>query len=199
VLAVALTPDADLLATVAEPADAAARDAAANGAEPAAGRVQIWRTADGVLQAELRVSARPLRSVAFTGDGSAVLTAGLDGTARLVGLDGSVRREYSIPTVKIERAILSPDARFVLGFGDAVPHLFDAATGRELLRLTGHVRSVDAAAFHPDGSAVVTASRDQTARIWPTDPVAVARRMALRPLSTAERIRFGLEPEQPPR
>ncbi|MEV3925865.1 WD40 repeat domain-containing protein, partial [Actinomadura coerulea] len=42
------------------------------------------------------------------------------------------------------------------------------ATGRELLQLTGHIRSVNAVAFSPDGSRALTGSNDSTARIWDT-------------------------------
>jgi WD40 repeat protein len=40
------------------------------------------------------------------------------------------------------------------------------APGAEELRLTGHGDSVTSAAFSPDGSRIVTASRDLTARVW---------------------------------
>jgi WD40 repeat protein len=38
--------------------------------------------------------------------------------------------------------------------------------GNEILRLVGHGRAVNSAFFSPDGSRVVTASHDKTARIW---------------------------------
>jgi len=37
--------------------------------------------------------------------------------------------------------------------------------------LTGHTGEVTDAAFSPDGSRVVTASIDRTARVWPLDPI----------------------------
>ena len=39
-------------------------------------------------------------------------------------------------------------------------------TGAELLSLKGHTNGVRGAAFSPDGSHVVTASQDNTARVW---------------------------------
>jgi len=44
-----------------------------------------------------------------------------------------------------------------------------AAPGLELYRLTGHKGSVKNAIFSPDGTRIVTASRDKTARIWDTE------------------------------
>jgi hypothetical protein len=44
--------------------------------------------------------------------------------------------------------------------------VWDAATGRELLALKGHLAWVMSAAFSPDGRRIVTASADGTARVW---------------------------------
>lgn len=46
--------------------------------------------------------------------------------------------------------------------------IWDAATGKELHRLKGHKRNVNAVNFSADGTLLVTASDDTTARIWET-------------------------------
>src|SRR5262249_2591524 len=43
---------------------------------------------------------------------------------------------------------------------------FDAASAKEIGVLRGHESLVHSAAFSPDGSRIVTASYDGTARIW---------------------------------
>ena len=65
-------------------------------------------------------------------------------------------------------------------------------TGPEVSRFNGHRGTVEWGAFNPDGTWAVTTSRDGTARIWPTDPVAVAKRLPLRLLTAAEKVSHGL-------
>jgi hypothetical protein len=49
--------------------------------------------------------------------------------------------------------------------------LWDAKTGAALATLSGHAASVNSALFSPDGARVVTASDDNTARLWQLDPL----------------------------
>ncbi len=64
-------------------------------------------------------------------------------------------------------ACFSPDNRRVLtAYGDKLPTVWDAETGKELLVFKGHTAPVGSANISPDGKRVVTASLDGTARIW---------------------------------
>jgi WD40 repeat protein len=44
--------------------------------------------------------------------------------------------------------------------------VWDAGDGEELLVMRGHERSVEAAAFSPDGAQIVTGAWDSTIRLW---------------------------------
>jgi len=67
----------------------------------------------------------------------------------------------------------SPNGRFILtGSYDKTACLWDAASGRELRRFSGHAEPVNAVAFSPDGRLILTGSgtvensKDNSARLW---------------------------------
>ncbi|MDW8218283.1 MAG: AAA-like domain-containing protein [Acidobacteriota bacterium] len=61
----------------------------------------------------------------------------------------------------------APDGtRVVTGSLDNTAVIWDAASGRALVKLEGHKGAVSSAAFAPDGTRVATGSEDKTALIW---------------------------------
>jgi eukaryotic-like serine/threonine-protein kinase len=75
-----------------------------------------------------------------------------------------VRRVASgLGTVDSMRA--SPDGKVLVVHGFSAAMLFDSATGKMLGPLR-HGNYVPGAAFHPDGTQLLTGSTDRTARLW---------------------------------
>jgi WD40 repeat protein len=48
--------------------------------------------------------------------------------------------------------------------------VWDALSGAEVLTLKGHTDGVTSASFSTDGSRLVTASHDGTAKVWDASP-----------------------------
>jgi WD40 repeat protein len=108
-----------------------------------------------------------VRTAAFSPDGNRVVTASVDGTARVWDKQlAKVLVELHQERV-INGAAFSPDGNLIVTASeDHTARVWEASTGVELLVLRGHQRPVGAAAFSPDGDLIATASEDHTARIW---------------------------------
>ena len=106
-----------------------------------------------------------VRSAAFSPDGSLVLTASDDGSARLWRRNGTLewRLRHSGP---VTAASFSPDGRFVLTASrDGRARIWRTASGQPVASLA-HDGPVTSGAFSGDGRLVVTTSEDGTARLW---------------------------------
>ena len=108
----------------------------------------------------------PVRSAAFSPDGSRVVTASADGTARI--WDAATAKETAVLRGHLSQvwsAAFSPDgSRIVTASLDKTARIWDVATTKEIAVLRGHEGEVSSAAFSPDGTRIVTASNDKTER-----------------------------------
>ena len=78
---------------------------------------------------------------------------------------------------------------------DGTARLWNLESGETCSVLKGHLAAVSLATFTADGESVLTISAwppDRTARLWPIDALAAARRHLPRQLTESERRRFGL-------
>ena len=109
-----------------------------------------------------------VRSAAYSPDGTRILTASHDKTARI--WDARTGAELMMLSGHggfVRFAAYSPDGtRIVTASADKTARIWDARTGAVLAVLSGHGDAVVSAAFSPDGTRIVTASADKTARIW---------------------------------
>lgn len=133
------------------------------------GYARVWNTENAALLAILRGHARGLRSVEFTADGERVVSVSDDGDARQ--WDAKSGNRLGAPEQTRQQSShtwSSPDGRRVVR-ADPDPgmpaQLFDSA-GAVLAKLRGHEGRLLNAAFSPDGRHIVTASADDTARVW---------------------------------
>jgi WD40 repeat protein len=88
----------------------------------------------------------------------------------------------------------------VTGGADHTARLWDVQTGAEVRRFSGHSNTVRDVVFSPDGQYILTASHDNTARLWHTDyhdTITSVCGLLSRDLTPDERAEYGIIDQQP--
>ncbi|KAG6810506.1 hypothetical protein H0H92_011557 [Tricholoma furcatifolium] len=109
-----------------------------------------------------------VRSVAFSSDGTRIVSGSWDFTVRiwdaLTGASLSILKGHQRD---VKAATFSPDGIHIASASeDETVRLWDASTGTELAKLVGHDRDVTSVAFASDMVHLVSGSEDATVRIW---------------------------------
>ena len=140
--------------------------------EPYGGLVYAYELASSSFsQSVLKGHTSAVNYATFSPDGTRVVTASDDGTARAWPADGTGEAVVLTGhTSFVSHAAFSPDgSRVVTASYDGTGRVWPADGTGEAVVLTGHTSFVSHAAFSPDGTRVVTASGDGTGRVWPAD------------------------------
>jgi WD40 repeat protein len=107
-------------------------------------------------------------AVAYSPDGSRIVTASYDKTARI--WDARSGRQIAVLSGHrdiVEAVAYSPDGtRILTASADKTARIWDARTYVVLAVLSGHLDRLDSCAYSPDGTRILTAADDKTARIW---------------------------------
>ncbi len=145
----------------------------------------VWDAASG--RSRVRTTNESPTALALHPDGRRLLIGGEDDRARIVDLESEALSDLLVVAGRVDEVAAvawSPDgARFlVLSHHEheaSVPgavRIFEATDGRPVVSFgvargddgarVGHAAQIRTARFSPDGSRVVTASLDGTARVW---------------------------------
>ncbi|GEC08532.1 hypothetical protein SSP24_61870 [Streptomyces spinoverrucosus] len=152
-LAVALSPDADLLAS--------------SGYGP---NVQLWRVSSGRLTRTTTLKADELwvPCLAVTPDGSMLVSGGQKGNLRLWRLPGGEPiRALEGHTDHVGSLAITPDGSLLATGGyDRTVRLWHLPSGEPAGVLRGHTQLIRALAMTPDGKLLASAGQDSVVRLW---------------------------------
>jgi WD40 repeat protein/tRNA A-37 threonylcarbamoyl transferase component Bud32 len=134
------------------------------------GEVKVWDAATGQEKLSLKGHTKEVTSVAFSADGTRIVSRSYDGTVRVwdaaIGQEKLCLKGGSLVT----NVAFSPDGKRLVsggreGYYDSKTKQFwgevkvwDAVTGQEKLSWKGHTYSVFSVAFSPDGQRIVSGS-----------------------------------------
>ncbi|WP_128436367.1 TIR domain-containing protein [Streptomyces cyaneus] len=138
------------------------------------GSVMLWNISDPAVPCREKVLTGHVNSVwavAFSPDGTALLTGGTDRTAILWDIaNSSPLATLTGHTSGVRAVAFGPDGHTVAtGSWDHTAILWDIAVRNRPVRLDtlgGHREPLSAMAFSPDGRRIATASSDRTAVLW---------------------------------
>lgn len=128
----------------------------------------VWDTQTGKKLVTLQDLKEDLRHSAFSADGMRMVTVAVkeNDTARVWDV-ASGQERFNLK--ETWWATLSPDGNRLATVSYEDPqmvHIRDANTGRALFTLQGHKEEINRVAYSSDGKFIVTASYDDTARVW---------------------------------
>lgn len=123
----------------------------------------LWDAQTGELLSCLRGHEDALIDAWFSRDGEVLATVSMDKTAKLWEVKSGALR-FSLNAILLD---LHPNStRFAAVLPEGGVSIYSLKNRLFLLSLSGHQSRVLRADFSPDGASIVTASSDQTAKLW---------------------------------
>jgi WD40 repeat protein len=135
----------------------------------ASGAIQVWNTSNLSSTATIRGHHGQVTSIAFSSDGSQIVSGSADGTARIRLVASSEEPHAPITghDASVRQVVFSSDgSRLLSGSDDKTVRIWDGLTCEELAVLHGHEDEVWTVAYTPDGTRVISGSRDGSLRVW---------------------------------
>lgn len=117
-----------------------------------------------------------ITSVAFSSDGTKLLTTDADGYATLFDATNPQHSQITYVTepggsILSSGAFLKPGDLIATGGSDGTARIWDSNGETQLVAFAGHHGPINQLAVNATGSRMITASADGTAKIWATQPI----------------------------
>jgi WD40 repeat protein len=114
----------------------------------------------------VEIHREQIKSAVFSSDGTRILTACNDRTARLWDINGKAIKNIYGHSGAINCVAFSPTGKRILtGSSDSTACLWDSK-GSLIHRFEGHFGEINSVAFSPDEKKILTGSSDKTVCLW---------------------------------
>lgn len=129
---------------------------------------RIWDSQSGAMLGNLEGHKKEVIDAVFTADGKRVVSVSNDTTVRAwsVGTGECIKimegHSSRVLAIAVSKTCIAS------GGSGGIVHLWDVDSYALLSTLTGHTDYVRSLSFSPDGTQLVSASYDQTLRLWDT-------------------------------
>jgi WD40 repeat protein len=131
--------------------------------------VKVWDVKSGQEIYKFRKNhAGSVTCAAFSADGTQVVTGG-EGRKAIVWNLETEKKLVRSNGGKMRSLYFFPDGRRIAGASAwRFTRIWDSQTGKDILKVKGHISSVTFACLSPDGKRLVSMSQDKTIRVWDT-------------------------------
>ena len=131
-------------------------------------KIEVWNLSMGKLLHTISGQNAAVNALAFSPDGSQVVSGWNDDLIRIFDTQsGSERGRLSGHTGPVTSVAFSHDgSRVVSGSRDKTIRIWNAANGQPSATLCGHTWTVTSVAFSPDDRSIASASWDKTVKLW---------------------------------
>ena len=137
------------------------------------GELYLGDTRTGEILETTKGYTNDVRSIAFSPDGTQLLSGGQNGVIRVWDANNkSILNSIEVDTRWIFSLAYSPDGKtFITGESDPHFHLriWDSTNGNLLHSFAGHTDSIFSVAFSPDGKTLASSGFDDKVLIWDID------------------------------
>ncbi len=154
--------------------------------------VKVWKDLSFEDYEQFSSGTDQLWSVAISPDNSKIATASKEARVTIWNLETG-KRIGELPSSKsIQFVRFSPDGNSILfGGDDALVHVYDLSSLREIMTLKGHSGTVNSFGFSGDGKYLATGSDDSSVVIWDWRTGEIVKSLTVKPEQAIWAVAFS--------